>query len=225
MNIETLEGEYWRRERCSRCDKTGEINLVQSIENFSFEVTSEEKKTCELTGYKRYYYDERDNTIIIPRIWKGYSVTSIRNNAFNNCVSLTSIIVEEGNTVYDSRNNCNAIIETSTNRLIVGCASTIIPDSVSSIGDYAFRGCKFLTAIVIPDSVTYIGDYAFYGCISLTTLVIPDNVTSIGEKAFTNCSSLTDVYYTGTEEQWKAIIGGYSDYFTSATIHYNYTCE
>ena len=93
------------------------------------------------------------------------SVTSIGSSAFYGCSSLTSIIVKEGNIVYDSRDNCNAIIETSSNKLIVGCSATIIPESVTSIGESTFSGCSSLTSITIPEGVTSIGDYAFENCI------------------------------------------------------------
>ena len=77
-------------------------------------------------------------------------------------------MVESGNPRYDSRNNCNAIIETANNILNFGCKNTIIPNSVTYIGVYAFNNCTGLTSIVIPNSVTYIGFYAFYGCTGLT---------------------------------------------------------
>ncbi len=82
-------------------------------------------------------------------------------DAFSGCYGLNSISVASGNTCYDSRNNCNAIIETRLNRLIVGCQNTIIPNSVTSIGESAFSGCYDLTSVTIPNSVTSIGDYAF----------------------------------------------------------------
>ncbi len=90
------------------------------------------------------------------------SVKSIGYGAFYDCTGLTSIVVESGNTVYDSRENCNAIIETATNTLIQGCNTTTIPNSVTSIGDAAFLCCAGCTAITIPDSVTSIGINAFY---------------------------------------------------------------
>ena len=102
------------------------------------------------------------------------------------------ITVDEGNRVYDSRNNCNAIIETSTDTLVIGCDSTKIPDSVVSIGDYAFRYCR-LNSLVIPESVNNIGDWAFAPCGNLTSIVIPDSVTSIGEDAFYGCEELERV--------------------------------
>ncbi len=127
-------------------------------------------------------------TITIPN-----SVTNIELGAFHECTSLTAIGVEGANMVYDSRNDCNAIIETSTDTLIVGCKKTIIPNSVTSIGYRAFYGCTGLTSITIPNSVTRIGNEAFWGCTRLTSITIPNNVTSIGIGAFSNCRGLTSI--------------------------------
>ena len=121
------------------------------------------------------------------------SVTSIGSCAFLGCSSLTSIVVEDGNTVYDSRNNCNAIISTSDNTLLVGCKNTVIPSNVTSIGGYAFYCCSGLTSITIPSSVTSIGNDAFFCCGGLTSLTIPSSVTSIGNDAFVCCSGLTSL--------------------------------
>ena len=127
------------------------------------------------------------------------SVTSIRGGAFGggaafgSCSGLTSIKVESGNSVYDSRENCNAIIETATNTLISGCKKTIIPNSVTSISWYAFYECSGLTSVTIPNSVTSIGDGAFEHCTGLTSVTIPNSVTSIGYWAFCDCSGLTSV--------------------------------
>ena len=98
----------------------------------------------------------RLTSITIPN-----SVTSIGEKVFMDNLRLTSIIVEKDNPKYDSRDNCNAIIETSSNKLILGCKNTVIPNSVTSIGDYAFFGSN-LTSITIPNSVKSIGDYAFF---------------------------------------------------------------
>ena len=121
------------------------------------------------------------------------SVTSIGNYAFAYCSSLTSLSVEAGNTVYDSRNNCNAIIETSTNTLIFGCQNTTIPNSVTSIGESAFYECTGLTSVTIPNTVTSIGESAFYECTGLTSVTIPNSVTSIGDAVFRGCTGLTSV--------------------------------
>ncbi len=126
--------------------------------------------------------------ITIPK-----SVWFISTRAFANCSSLTSMKVESGNTKYDSRNNCNAIIETSSNTLISGCINTTIPNSVTSIGQSAFWNCSGLTSVTIPESVTSIGDLAFVYCSDLTSVIIPNSVTSIGNSVFADCSGLTSV--------------------------------
>ena len=112
------------------------------------------------------------------------SVTSIGAGAFEVCAGLESLTVDANNTVYDSRNNCNAIIETASNTLIAGCKNTVIPNDVTTVGEDAFFGCTSLTSVTIPDSVTSIGDFAFCGCTSLASVTIPDSVTSIGFEAF-----------------------------------------
>jgi len=120
-------------------------------------------------------------------------VTSIGYGAFSYCSCLTSISVDNGNTVYDSRNNCNAIIETATNTLIAGCYNTVIPNNVTSIGNDAFSGCSGLTSVTIPNNVTSIGNYAFSGCSGLTSVTIPNSVTEIGYDAFKGCRGLTSM--------------------------------
>ena len=123
------------------------------------------------------------------------SVTSIGYEAFDGCSGLTSVIVEKGNTVYDSRENCNAIIETAINTLIVGCQNTIIPNSVTSIGVYAFRYCSGLTSVTIPNSVTSIGNLAFMSCSSLTSIEsLAETPPTLGAYAFYNVSTSIPVY-------------------------------
>jgi len=119
-------------------------------------------------------------------------------NPFAACNALASIIVEEGNPVYDSRDNCNAIIETATNKLVVGCKNTIIPNTVTTIGGGAFNSCTELTEINIPNSVIAIGDRddfygAFGGCTGLTKVTFGNSVTTIGDAAFMSCTGLTNI--------------------------------
>lgn len=127
-------------------------------------------------------------SIVIPD-----SVTMIGDGAFECCTGLTSIVVSEGNKVYDSRDNCNSIIKTATNELIAGCNKTVIPDSVTEIGEKTFFGCTSLTSIVIPDSVTEIGNYAFRGCTGLKSIVIGNSVTEIGNWSFDRCTGLKTI--------------------------------
>ena len=190
-------------------------NSVTSIGNYAFEncsgltsITIGNSVTS--IGNEAFFDCSGLTSIIIPN-----SVTSIGSRAFSFCSGLTSIIVEPGNTEYDSRNNCNAIIKTSTNSLISGCKNTIIPNSVTSIGDEAFQGCYGLTSITIPNSVTSIGSYAFHSCSGLTSITIPNSVTSIGISTFYNCSGLTSI----TIPNSVTSIGDYAFYNCSSLLN------
>ncbi len=121
------------------------------------------------------------------------SVKSIGKCAFSACSGLTSIIVEKGNTRYDSRENCNAIIDKYYNTLISGCKNTIIPNSVTTIGEGAFAVCSGLTSITIPNSVKSIETDAFISCSDLTSIILPNSIKNIGDCAFDNCSGLTSI--------------------------------
>ena len=118
------------------------------------------------------------------------SVKSIGDGAFTDCSGLEKITVESGNSRYDSRDNCNSIIDKKTNTLIAGCKNSVIPNSVASIWYEAFRGCTGLTKITLPDSVKSIEGEAFEGCSGLTELTLPNSVKIIGDGAFAYCSGL-----------------------------------
>ena len=152
------------------------------------------------------------------------SVTSIGKYAFSSCSGVSSIKVDEENTHFDSRDNSNAIIETSSNTLIAGCQSTVIPHSVVAIGDDAFNGCISLSSITIPNSVTSIGNSAFSGCDLLTDVIIPSSVTSIGRMAFFSCDELTSI----TIPESVTSIGDFAFYscrkLASVTIPGSVTC-
>ena len=149
------------------------------------------------------------------------SITSILASTFSESPMLSHISVDTNNPVYDSRNNCNAIIRTADNVLIRGCINTDdIPEEVKDIGDFAFDGCfNGLSSFTIPTDITSIGNYAFrgtdltltsgmanipssvinigqdafYSCKDISYIEIPDSVTSIGYGAFSDCSNLTSV--------------------------------
>ena len=121
------------------------------------------------------------------------SVSYIGQNAFKDCSEWDQIVVESGNMSYDSRGNCNAIIDTNTNELIMGCMNTNIPETVTSIGDYAFYQCNGLASVNFSNSVNSIGNYAFYGCIGLDSVDIPNSILSIGNSAFNGCVGLTSI--------------------------------
>ena len=109
------------------------------------------------------------------------------------CTGLTSIVVASENGMYDSRNDCNAIIETATGALVAGCSSTVIPDGVTSIGYAAFAYCTGLKSITIPEGVTKIGSMAFDGCKGLKSVSLPNTLTFIGNAGFRDCTGLKSV--------------------------------
>ncbi len=176
------------------------------------------------------------------------SVTSIGDLVFSGCASLTGIEVDGANKCYSSdeygalfnKNKTKLIqyIDTSTK------TSYEIPDSVTSIGNYAFYDCNNLTSITIPDSVRNIGDYAFYDCDNLTNITIPDGVTDIGDGVFSNCRNITSItipdsvtrigrsmfnyssdiytsiYYVGTPDEWNKIdIDPDNDYLMENVVY------
>ncbi len=161
------------------------------------------------------------------------SVTIINGDAFYGCTGLKSITIPDSVTNIGYR----AFYECT------GLTSITIPDSVTSIGEYAFYECTGLTSITIPDSVTSIDGWAFH-CAGLTSIIISNSVTSIGRGAFAECGYLTtvtigngvtsigdfaffacpitDVYFTGSEEEWNAIVIGLDNNdLRYANIHYN----
>ena len=184
--------------------------------------------------YRAFYNCSGLTSIVIPD-----SVISIGNSAFYNCDGLASVII--GNSVTsigdDAFEDCDRLtsvtipdsvtsIGNHAFRNCYGLTSILIPDSVISIGSSAFSSCYRLTSVTIPDSVEFIGDYAFSSCYGLTSIVIPDSVTTIGDYAFYDCYNLKNIYYTGSEEEWKTIsIGSDNWHLTNATKHYNYVTE
>ena len=150
-------------------------------------------------GYSAFEGCSGLTSVTIPK-----SVTSIGEKAFKDNY-LTSIIVESGNTVYDSRDSCNAIIETASNTLIAGCENTIIPNSVITIGDYAFYGCGNLTSVTIPNSVTSIGNRAFYGCRFQEGVKVDiERPLSIDFYTFYNCTNATLYVPKGSKAAYQA---------------------
>ncbi|MBR5118185.1 MAG: leucine-rich repeat protein [Muribaculaceae bacterium] len=131
-------------------------------------------------------------SLIIPN-----SVTSIGFRSFSYCSNLSTVSVEGDNIKYDSRNNCNAIIETETNSLLFGSKNTMIPGSVKSISNSAFAGCTGLTSVIIPYSVISIGQDAFSECAGLKSVALPNTITSIGDYCFYGCTCLSELIFTG----------------------------
>ncbi len=121
------------------------------------------------------------------------NVTEIGNSIIEGSYSVSSITVDERNSVFDSRENCNSIIHTASETLLTGCYTSHIPDGVTSIADYAFHLCDSLKEIDIPDVVSHIGQYAFANCSKLERIHLPESIDTIPFGLFWNCVSLNDV--------------------------------
>lgn len=129
----------------------------------------------------------------LQRIDLPASLTSISLSAFWSCSSLNAITVNTDNTVYDSREDCNGLILSSTNTLQFGITTTVIPVSVTTIGPSAFYGNSKIETMDIPEGVETIGGSAFSGCTALATVSLPSTLTSIGNSAFSGCKKLTNI--------------------------------
>ena len=198
----TYTGETTTRDDCSECG--GEVKYAVEGGYLTFD-----KKTGTVTDC-----DSSVTKANIPHTIKGVTVTSIGDQAFYNCTSLTSVTIPDSVTSIGDR----------AFRYCISLTSVTIPDSVTSIGAYAFDTCSSLTNVTIPNGVTSIEEHTFDSCISLTSVTIPDSVTSIGEGAFYDCSSLTSV----TIPDSVTSIGDYAFYgcksLTSVAIPDSVTC-
>ena len=212
--VETLEESVF-----SCCDGLTSVtipNNVTGIGDYAFYAcynlqSVEISNSALYIGYYAFQKCSSLKSVDIPN-----SVVSILNFAFSDCGSLTSVTIGSGvnyfgyapfsgcssltslkvfqNAKYDSRDNCNAIIETATNQLRIGCKNTVIPNSVTSIDGIAFYRCYGMTSITIPNSVTSIGASAFFQCYDLTSVTLGSGVTEIGGQAFQECRELKDFY-------------------------------
>ena len=112
---------------------------------------------------------------------------------FYGCEGVSKMVVDPANPVYDSRDNCNAIIETASNKVVMGCVNTVLPATVTCIGEAAFSGFTALTDFVVPEGITKIESAAFDFCCNLESLKLADSVETIGNFAFSYCRNLCKI--------------------------------
>ena len=154
------------------------------------------------------------------------NVADIQSIAFAGCKKLTSIEVDSNNENYSSING--VLFDKNITELVCypagkNDASYTVPNTVKSFAYGSFYDCENLTNVIIPNGVTSIGGASFWNCKNLKSIVIPKSVTKIDLFSFNGCESLKDIYYTGTQDEWKNItIGDGNINLTSATIHYNF---
>lgn len=178
ISVDVCNKYYDSRENCNAIIETANNRLIEGCENTLIPNTIE-------SIANRAFSSTDIVAVIIPE-----SVRYIGRNVFGSCEMLSHIIVSKNNPVYDSREDCNAIIHSASNTLICGCKNTIIPDGVSVIDECAFFGCRGLKTVNIPDSVHTLREYAFGHCKNLTKVQIPESVTNINSKAFLGCGDL-----------------------------------
>ena len=183
ITVDSGNTVYDSRNNCNAIIETASNTLIMGCANTSMPNTVKTIADYAFSGIGTI------KSIFIPA-----SVTKLSYSSFSACNAVTSIVVDSNNPVYDSRNNCNAIIETASNTLIKGCPNTTIPNTVTEIGDHAFQDyATTLTTISIPNSVRKIGKLAFGACYNLTSITIPNSVTYIGDSAFRDCRSIASV--------------------------------
>ena len=178
---------YDSREGCNAIIETATNTLMVACKNTVIPSTVtalQNDAFCYVKGLKCIY---------IPA-----SVTNISNGCFIDCNELEKIVVDEANTVYDSRNGCNAIIKSATNSLWAACKSTVIPQGVKTIAYDAFGRQEGIENIVIPEGVEVIESSAFRDCKGLKKVVLPSTLRRIERWAFVNCTGLTTVECRGT---------------------------
>ena len=174
--------DYDSRDNCNAIIETATNTLILGCHNTVI------PDTVVALGENAFFRCIKMTALFIPK-----SVAIIDFGTFFGCYGLTSIVVEKENSCYDSRDNCNAIIETATNTLIRGCAATILPDSVTHVIDCAYAECLNINTIIIPKTETEISTMAYHGCEGLTSIEIPNTVTRIGSCSFSRCLGLTSV--------------------------------
>ena len=194
MVVENGNPIYDSRENCNAIIETATNTLVEGCQN-----TIIPKSVTKIGDYAF------SRCTSLKSIFIHEDITSIDNTSFAITSSVTSIIVDENNNIYDSRNNCNAIIETSSNTLIRGCENTIIPNDVLELGTYSFYGCTGLISLTIPHNVTTIRSQSFFQCTNLKTMYLEQKTPiEVYPVIFQDVPSFTCHIPCGTKAAYEA---------------------
>lgn len=180
--VDAENPKYDSRENCNAVIETNTNTLIAGCSTASIPLS------VTTIGENAFEGCQELTTVVIPA-----NISSIGRNIFLGCGNLTTIMVDSENPKYDSRDNCNAIIETDSRKLITGCKNSTIPNSVKSIGEYAFFGCSGLTSVEIPDSIINIETSAFRKCGELLSVKIGTGVTIIEDNTFRDCNLLKTI--------------------------------
>ena len=180
------------------CSNLVDIEIPNSVETIGYQAFSNcsSLKKIELPnslieiGSRAFAYCTQLESLSIP-----VNVSNIGSGVIAGCLNLSSVTVADGNETYDSRDGCQAIIETATNTLIAGCAKTRVPETVTTIGTAAYINHSNITSLISPENITSISNSAFQSCSGLTSVTIPNSVTSIGDHAFAYCRSLNSLVF------------------------------
>ena len=180
--VDAENPKYDSRDNCNAVIETNTNTLIAGCSTASIPLS------VTTIGENAFEGCQELTTVVIPA-----NISSIGRNVFLGCGNLTTIVVDPENPKYDSRDNCNAIIETYSQKLITGCKNSTIPNSVKSIGEYAFFGCSGLTSVEIPDSIINIETSAFRKCGELLSVKIGTGVTIIEDNTFRDCNLLKTI--------------------------------
>lgn len=198
-------------------------NSVVTIQNLAFGECENLKTVTfgnSLRNIENYAFIgcESLESIYLPK-----NVAKVGEWVFSRCTNLKSIEVDPENATFDSRNNCNALIKTSTGCLFVGCNNTVLPNDIKSIGSSAFSHCDGITSVTIPDSVTSIGYCSYASCDNLEYLYLPKSLKMIDEQAFDYCRKLKTVYCLA-EVPPTCKANAFSRIYYDATLYVPFGC-
>ena len=192
-NLKSIK--YYTFRGCSSLESIVFPDALLYIEDQAFENCSGLKGVdfpSSLTSIGNFAFSDCSNitSLYIPK-----NVNTLGTATFSGCSGLTCISVDPQNSSFDSRDNCNAVIETKNNNLVLGCVNTSFSSHLTSIGSYAFNGCTGLRSMIIPEGVISIGDAAFARCSNLLNISLPESVSTLSQNSFSGCTSLSSIVF------------------------------